>query len=162
MKGLIGKAAIVLVLVAAIGIVLVDKKSRSRPSEAPGVSAPASTAATALVATSAPGVRAATVAAARLPRLLDLGSVSCIPCKMMAPILEQLKKEQAGKLRVDFIDVWKDRAAGEKYGVRAIPCQIFFDAVGKEVWRHEGFLGREDILAKCKELGFALAPGAGP
>jgi len=81
---------------------------------------------------------------------------------MMAPILEELKKEQAGRLQVDFIDVWKDTAAAEKYGIRVIPCQAFFDATGKEVWRHEGFLGKADILAKCKELGFTLAPGTAP
>ncbi len=148
MKGLIAKVAIVLVLVAAVGIVLISKKARSTPPE-PTVA-------------STPAPAAATVAAANLPRLLDLGSKSCIPCKMMAPILEELKKEQAGRLQVDFIDVWVDNAAGEKYGVKAIPCQIFFDAAGKEVWRHEGFLGKEDILAKCKELGFALAQGAAP
>ena len=58
--------------------------------------------------------------------------------------------------RVDFVDVWQDRAAGEKYGVRTIPTQIFYDATGKELFRHEGFFAKKDILAKWKELGVEL------
>jgi len=88
-----------------------------------------------------------------LPRLVDLGAGKCIPCKMMAPILEELKKEYAGTFSVEFIDVWKNPDAGKKYGIRIIPTQIFFDVAGKELFRHEGFFSREDILAKWKELG---------
>ncbi len=109
------------------------------------------------------GPVAATVAAAvapgpaeKLPRLVDLGAGKCIPCKMMAPILEELKKTYAGKLDVQFIDVWVNPDEAPKYGIQIIPTQIFFDPGGKEMFRHEGFLSREDILAKWKELGFAL------
>ena len=91
-----------------------------------------------------------------LPRLVDLGAGKCIPCKMMAPILEELKKEYAGSLEVVFIDVWQDRSAGEKYGIQLIPTQIFYDSSGKELFRHEGFFAKEDILAKWKELGVEL------
>ena len=87
-----------------------------------------------------------------LPRLVDLGADKCIPCKMMAPILEELKKEYAGIFNVEFVDVWKNQDAGKKYGIRIIPTQIFFDVAGKELFRHEGFFSREDILAKWKEL----------
>jgi len=90
---------------------------------------------------------------AMLPRMLDLGADKCIPCKKMAPILAGLKTEYAGKATIEFIDVWKNPAAGEPYGVRIIPTQIFFDRDGKEVWRHEGFLPRAEIVAKLKELG---------
>ncbi|HBA82516.1 MAG TPA: thioredoxin [Verrucomicrobia bacterium] len=90
--------------------------------------------------------------AAPLPRLVDLGADKCIPCKMMAPILEDLKKTYEGKLNVEFIDVWKNEGAGEKYGVRVIPTQIFYSSDGKELFRHEGFFSKEDILAKCDEL----------
>lgn len=93
-----------------------------------------------------------------LPRLVDLGAAKCVPCKMMAPILEDLKKECAGRIDVEFIDVWKSPEAGRQYGVRMIPTQIFYGADGKEVFRHEGFFGKEDILAKWKALGFD--PGA--
>lgn len=88
-----------------------------------------------------------------IPRLLELGSDRCIPCKMMQPILAELRKEQTGKLQVDFIDVWKNEAEGEKYNVRAIPTQIFFDRKGKEVFRHEGFYSKDAILAKLSEMG---------
>lgn len=91
-----------------------------------------------------------------LPRLVDLGAGKCIPCKMMAPILEDLKKTLAGKLEVHFIDVWENPDAGKKYGINVIPTQIFYDAQGKELFRHEGFFGKDDILAKWKEFGVVL------
>jgi thioredoxin 1 len=88
-----------------------------------------------------------------LPRLLDLGAGQCIPCKMMAPILEELKTEYAGVFDVEFIDVWRQPDRAERYGVETIPTQIFFDASGKEVFRHVGFFSKEEILAKWKEIG---------
>lgn len=94
--------------------------------------------------------------AVKLPRLVDLGAGKCIPCKMMAPILEELKKTYAGKLDVQFIDVWVNPDEGPKYGIKIIPTQIFYDASGKELFRHEGFLAQEDILAKWKEFGVDL------
>jgi thioredoxin 1 len=92
-----------------------------------------------------------------LPRLVDLGAKSCIPCKLMAPILETMGKEYARRLRVDFIDVWENPKAGEKYGVHSIPTQILYDAAGKELERHEGFISQEDILAKFAAHGITLA-----
>jgi len=91
-----------------------------------------------------------------VPRLVDLGAGKCIPCKKMAPILEELRKEFAGRLDVEFIDVWENPSAGELYRIKLIPTQIFYDASGKELFRHEGFFSREDILAKWKELGVDL------
>jgi thioredoxin 1 len=91
-----------------------------------------------------------------LPRLVDLGADKCIPCKMMAPVLADLKTNYAGRLEVEFIDVWKNPDAGKPYKIKLIPTQIFFDAKGKERFRHEGFFGKEDILAKWKELGVDL------
>ena len=95
-------------------------------------------------------------AVAALPRLLDLGADKCIPCKLMAPILGQLKVDYEGVLVVDFLDVWKQPAAADPYGLKVIPTQIFFSAEGTELFRHEGFFSREDILAKWRELGVAL------
>jgi thioredoxin 1 len=88
-----------------------------------------------------------------LPRLLDLGAGKCIPCKMMAPILEELSKEYTGRMEVTFVDVWQNPDAGKAYNIEMIPTQIFFDADGKELFRHTGFFAKEDILAKWKELG---------
>ncbi len=95
---------------------------------------------------------------AKLPKLLDLGAHKCIPCKKMAPILEELKKEYKGIFDVEFIDVWDKENAkkAEEYKIESIPVQIFFDSDGKEVWRHEGFFSKEEILAKWKELGIQI------
>lgn len=93
----------------------------------------------------------------KLPRLVDLGADKCIPCKMMAPVLKELAAEYKGKLEMVFIDVWKNPQEGPKYKIRVIPTQIFFDASGKELFRHEGFFSKEDILAKWKKLGFDLS-----
>jgi len=88
-----------------------------------------------------------------LPRLIDLGADKCIPCKMMAPILEELRGEYVGIFEVQFIDVWKNPTVGREYGIRVIPTQIFFDGSGKELDRHIGFISKEDILATWKKLG---------
>lgn len=72
------------------------------------------------------------------------------------PVLKALKEEYGNMLRVEFIDVWKDTAAGERYKVEMIPTQIFFDKDGKELFRHAGFFSKEAIVAKWKELGFEL------
>jgi thiol-disulfide isomerase/thioredoxin len=95
---------------------------------------------------------------ARLPRLLDLGSDRCIPCKMMAPILEELEEEYGSIFEVEVIDVRKNREVGVDYGIRVIPTQIFFDASGKEVFRNQGFMSKEDILMKWSELGVDPEP----
>jgi thioredoxin 1 len=91
-----------------------------------------------------------------LPRLLDLGASKCVPCKMMAPILDRLKADYAGRMDVEFIDVWKNPDAGKSHAIRMIPTQVFYAADGRELFRHEGFFGRDDILAKWKELGVDL------
>ena len=91
-----------------------------------------------------------------LPRLLDLGAKQCVPCKLMAPILDELRLTYAGVLQVDFIDVWDNRAAAATHGVASIPTQIFFAPDGRELFRHEGFLAREDLLARWKSLGYDL------
>lgn len=91
----------------------------------------------------------------KLPKLIDFGAHKCIPCKMMAPILEKLTKEYKGVFDVEFIDVWQpeNKKKAERHQIRIIPTQIFFDADGKELYRHEGFFARKDILQKWKELG---------
>ena len=87
------------------------------------------------------------------PTVIDLGARSCIPCKKMAPILEALAGEYRSKATVLFIDVHEDQAAARKFGVQMIPTQIFFDAKGKEVTRHMGFMDKADILNALKKAG---------
>jgi thioredoxin 1 len=90
----------------------------------------------------------------RLPQLIDLGADKCIPCRMMKPILDELSAQYAGQFDVIFIDVWKDRDAGTIYNIRAIPTQIFFSPEGRELFRHEGFYPKDEIMKKWKELGY--------
>ncbi|MDD2317557.1 MAG: thioredoxin domain-containing protein [Desulfobacterales bacterium] len=85
--------------------------------------------------------------------MLDLGANECVPCKMMAPILEELKKEYAGRAEIIFIDVWKDPDQAKKYGIRAIPTQIFFNAEGREVHRNTGFMDKKRIVDILSRLG---------
>ena len=91
-----------------------------------------------------------------LPKLVDLGAGKCIPCKTMAPILEEAKKLYAGIAEVEFIDVWENKEAGSQYGIRMIPTQIFFDRDGKEVFRHEGVFSMEEIQKQFEALGAKL------
>jgi len=91
-----------------------------------------------------------------LPRLVDLGAGKCIPCKMMKPILDDLKMNYAGTFKTEFIDVWEDADAAKPYNINLIPTQIFYGVDGKELFRHEGFYSKEDILGKWKELGVEI------
>jgi len=88
-----------------------------------------------------------------LPKLIDLGSKSCIPCKKMAPILEEMKVAYKDRADVVFIDVNEDRPATLKYKVTLIPTQIFFDTTGTEVFRHVGFFPADSITSHFKALG---------
>ncbi|MHB8056926.1 MAG: thioredoxin family protein [Desulfuromonadaceae bacterium] len=88
-----------------------------------------------------------------LPTVVDLGASTCIPCKKMAPILEELSTEYRGRANILFIDVWENREAAEKYRIQMIPTQIFFNAQGKEVKRHTGFMDKADLLKELKIAG---------
>jgi thioredoxin 1 len=147
------KILIVAALAGAVIAVVALKNGKAPTESNNGAPSPAATN-TPAETTGAPTAPA--VAAVKLPRLLDLGAGKCIPCKMMAPILEELRKEYAGRLEVTFIDVWVNPDAGKPYGIEMIPTQIFFDAEGRELFRHVGFFAKEDILGKWKELGVDL------
>jgi thioredoxin 1 len=85
--------------------------------------------------------------------MIDLGAKKCIPCKMMAPILEKMEKVYKEKAAVVFIDVWEHREQAQRFGIRAIPTQIFFDKNGKEVYRHRGFMSEKAIVAQLETMG---------
>ena len=87
------------------------------------------------------------------PTVIDLGARTCIPCKQMAPILESLSGEYRGRASVLFIDVHENQAAAEKFRIQMIPTQIFFNAQGKEVKRHVGFMDKADIVKELKAAG---------
>ena len=85
--------------------------------------------------------------------MLDLGATSCIPCKMMIPVMEKVEKKYKGKAAVVFIDVWKHRDQARRFKIRAIPTQIFFDKDGKEVYRHVGFMSEAQIDQQFQKMG---------
>jgi thioredoxin 1 len=144
-----GKLIVVAALVAAIAGVLVIK-NRSADSSAIGAHDSIQTA----ERPSAPN--ASTEGQDALPRLVDVGAGTCVPCKMMMPVLAELKEEYAGRLRVEYHDVGKDPNLVAEYDVSIIPVQIFYDASGTELFRHEGFYSKDDIVAKWRELGVEL------
>ena len=78
---------------------------------------------------------------------VELGSVRCIPCKQMQPVMASIEKKYGDQIKVVFYDVWKDEEAdyADKYKIKLIPTQVFLDANGKEIHRHEGFYPEKEI-----------------
>ena len=144
------KIAIVAVLAVAVVAVLAAKQHNSRPQAMMPPERPDA------VAHQITAHRPAELTGHGRPVLIDLGAGTCIPCKMMAPIVADLKAEYAGVMDVHYLDVHKNPDLITLYGIRVIPTQIFYDALGKEMSRHEGFLSKGDILTKWKELGVDL------
>jgi thioredoxin 1 len=86
---------------------------------------------------------------------IELGSVRCIPCKKMQPIMEEIKKEYKGQVQVIFYDVWtsEGKPYAYKYKIRLIPTQVFLDKDGKEYYRHEGFFPKDELVKVLKQKG---------
>jgi len=88
--------------------------------------------------------------------LYEFGAGKCAQCKKMKPIIEELQKELEGKVEVKIFDVGVDREVTAKHQIMLIPTQLFLDGEGKELFRHEGFYEKQEILNKLKELGIKL------
>ena len=86
---------------------------------------------------------------------IELGSVRCIPCKKMQPIMEEIEKEYKGQVKVVFYDVWtpEGKPYAYKYKIRLIPTQVFLDKDGKEYFRHQGFFPKEELVKVLKQKG---------
>jgi thiol-disulfide isomerase/thioredoxin len=143
---------IAVAVVAAAALAFIAKSNKP----APPVAAAESAAVVATANQAAGKVAATATTNMKLPRLVDLGAGKCIPCKMMKPILDDLKTNYADRFTTEFIDVWENPDAGKQYGIEVIPTQIFYNAEGKELFRHVGFFGKEDILGKWEALGVAV------
>ena len=91
-----------------------------------------------------------------LPKLLDLGAETCIPCKKMKPILADLADQYSEIFTVEVINIRDNEEIARLYDVSLIPTQIWFDADGMELFRHQGFIARDAILAKWRELGLDI------
>lgn len=96
---------------------------------------------------------AKTVPVKGMVTMVDIGAKKCIPCRMMAPILVKLEKDYKGKAAIIFLDVWEDPAPAKRFGIRAIPTQIFFNKKGEEVRRHEGYMSEKEIVKQLAEMG---------
>ena len=86
---------------------------------------------------------------------IELGSIKCIPCKMMQPIMNEIEEEYKGQVKVVFYDVWtsEGKPYAQKYGVRVIPTQVFLDKDGNEYFRHEGFFAKDELIKVLKKQG---------
>jgi thioredoxin 1 len=86
---------------------------------------------------------------------VELGSVNCVPCRAMQPVMKAIEEKYAGQVAVVFHDVWKadERQYAEKFGIRVIPTQVFLDKDGKEFFRHEGFYPEAEIHKLLEKQG---------
>lgn len=84
--------------------------------------------------------------------MVNLGADSCLPCKMMQPILEELRIEYKDRVSIPFIDIWKYKNQAERFRVTTIPTQIFYDHLGEERYRHTGFMEKEAVAEVLEEL----------
>ncbi len=140
----LARVAVIVVFFVLLGAIIYLK---SKGSEEPRASGPE------------PAARASaggTTPEQTLPAILEFGRGQCTMCKLMKPILDELQKELAGKVEIRIVDTSESPKEAERYKVTTIPTQIFLDSTGKELYRHEGFLPKDKILAKLKELGIQL------
>jgi thioredoxin 1 len=86
---------------------------------------------------------------------IELGSVRCIPCQKMQPVMKSIEEKYSGQVKVVFHDVWtpEGKPFAEKYGIYAIPTQVFLDENGKEFARHEGYFPEEELVTVLKQKG---------
>jgi thioredoxin 1 len=93
------------------------------------------------------------IAKISLPKLLDFGAGKCIPCKKMAPILQELSEEYKGRIIIKIIEIYEERELTQINRIRLIPTQIFFDSNNQEVFRHEGFMDKDQIKKVFQKMG---------
>lgn len=89
---------------------------------------------------------------------IELGSVRCIPCQQMQPVMKSIETKYGKEVKVDFHDVWTEagKPYGVKYGIESIPTQIFLDENGKEYYRHVGFFPEEELVKVLQQKGVKL------
>ena len=96
-----------------------------------------------------------------LVTFVELGSVKCIPCRQMQPVMKAVEEKYGKQVNVVFYDVWRDdqREYAEKYGIKVIPTQVFLDREGKEFFRHEGFFPEAEIDKLLQKRGLNARSG---
>ena len=90
---------------------------------------------------------------------IELGSVRCIPCRAMQPIMQAVREKYGNQIRIIFYDVWRpeQKQYAQEYGIRLIPTQVFLDSTGKEIGRHEGFYPMDDMVEFLESHGLEPA-----
>ncbi|MBI5474439.1 MAG: thioredoxin family protein [Ignavibacteriae bacterium] len=93
---------------------------------------------------------------------VELGSVRCIPCKQMQPVMKSIEEKYGKQVKVVFHDVWTDEGSpqAEAYKIKLIPTQVFLDAKGKEIFRHEGFYPEAEIDKLLQKHGLKIQQAA--
>ncbi len=86
---------------------------------------------------------------------IELGSVRCVPCVKMQPVMRDIERELGDQVEVVFHDVWTDKGKpfAEEFRIRVIPTQVFLDSDGKEFFRHEGYFPKEELVAILRQKG---------
>jgi len=88
-----------------------------------------------------------------LPTLLEFGRGTCIPCKRMKPILEELMKEYEGKAVIRIVNIDQEKELTQQNKIMMIPTQVFYDTTGKEAFRHVGFFEKDSVKTHLQALG---------
>lgn len=93
-----------------------------------------------------------------LVTFIELGSVRCIPCRMMQPVMKSIEEKYGDQVKIVFYDVWtrEGQPYATQYGIRLIPTQVFLDRKGKEFFRHEGFLPEAEIDKVLQKQGLKI------
>lgn len=132
-------AVIVLIAIVAVAVVLY-RNSQKASAQASGIQ---------------------TVETNDLPKFIEIGAKSCVPCQMMQKVMEELRTNYPGKLDIIFHDLDMDPEPAGRYGISVIPTQVLTAPDGTELFRHEGFYPTDEIVAKWQELGYDLGDSRG-
>lgn len=87
------------------------------------------------------------------PTMVEFGATGCVPCDMMQPILNKLRKSHPDILNVVFVHVREEQILAARFGIRSIPVQVFYDAAGKEVFQHVGFFAQAEVDKQLASMG---------
>jgi thioredoxin 1 len=155
-------AGAVALAAAVIAVPLVLKRRAAASAAATAIAPCADGASTSGACGGLPGSAAQATSKGRaLPKLVDLGTTTCAPCKAMLVVVDELERGYHDELAVEFINVQTQPEAAEPYGIRVIPTQVFLGSDGRELFRHTGFFSTAQIVKKWGELGVPLrAPQA--
>lgn len=106
----------------------------------------------------APAAARTSVQPGPLPRFVDVGTTTCVPCRVMLGVMDELREKYPDSMVVQFVDIAVEPEEAARYQVRAIPSQVFYAPDGRELYRHVGVIRADDVVAKWAELGYEIRP----